>query len=154
MVFSEDTSSDLQTGILRVERLCVLMSEVDAADEQGGQDGLEEGDDGAAEELPEKHPFAFNLCKDVIRKGSCAYSAECLVCGKKLNTSAHKMMYGHYLGIKNLHMSVHCVSQSKLKADHPDFHASLVDRWATLERKRTIRGAGFTSRQRSGKMPW
>ena len=55
-------------GIFRVQHPCVLMSEADAADELGGTDARDEGGEVAAEEAAEKLPFAFTLCKDVIRK--------------------------------------------------------------------------------------
>ena len=129
----------------------MLMSEGEAGNELGGPDALDEGGEGAAEGATEKLPFAFTLCKDVIRKGSSMYAAECLVCGKKLSTTAHKMMYGHYMGKKDQHMSVHCVSVNKLRADHPAFLAELSMRWETLERKRTIRLAGCTSAEKRQK---
>ena len=127
------------------------MSEMDAAEELGGRDIGDDPDEVTAEEVIEKLPFAFTLCKEVIRKGSSCYAAECQVCGKKLSTTAHKMMYGHYLGKKDQHIGVHCVSVNKLRVDHPAFLAELTSRWDTLERKRTIRLAGSTSAEKRQK---
>lgn len=41
------------------------------------------GDEQAAPE-ENKVPFAFSKCKDVKAKGSSAFIAECLICGKKV----------------------------------------------------------------------
>lgn len=40
-------------------------------------------------EQGEKFPFAFSKCANVQKKALSTYSAECLICGKKVWSSEH-----------------------------------------------------------------
>lgn len=57
----------------------------------------------------------------------------------QVSTSPHKMMYGHYLGKKNQHMSVQCVAPTILERDHKEFFNELERRWDLLETKRGLK---------------
>ncbi|KAL1511976.1 hypothetical protein AB1Y20_005254 [Prymnesium parvum] len=68
-------------------------------------------------------PFAFLKCEDVTKNGTSSYKATCGICGKKVNTTPHKMMYGHYLHKPNQNMATVCVAISILHRDNPAFVA-------------------------------
>ena len=72
---------------------------------------------------------------DIFEKKNSSYRVRCRVCYRQFTTSAHKMIYGHYL--HQPHNSiVTCVAREKLQLDHPEFFQSLVAREAKLGYKR------------------
>ncbi|KAL1526985.1 hypothetical protein AB1Y20_015674 [Prymnesium parvum] len=127
----------------RVEDDDLLTNLADLA-EHGAEEG---GDDAAAiaETAPGggndlKLPFAFKHCSEISSSSTSSWRATCEICGKKVNTTPHKMiLYGHYLQKKKQGMSVQCVSVTVLTRNHPLFVEELEKRWAMLESKRTIR---------------
>lgn len=68
-----------------------------------------------------------------------AESVNCCLVHTQVNTTAHKMMYGHYLQKKGQHISVFCVSIGKLQKDAPQFMEELEKRWSSLADKRSSR---------------
>lgn len=54
-------------------------------DEAANADANEDGGIRGRAVDEQKVPFAFTKCKDVHRKGTSSFTAECLICGKKVN---------------------------------------------------------------------
>ena len=79
--------------------------------------------------------IAFAQSEIYAKKGS-SYRVKCRVCYRGFTTSAHKMIYGHYLHQPDSSI-VKCVAREKLQEDHPEFYQSLVAKEEKLGFKRT-----------------
>ena len=78
--------------------------------------------------------IAFAQSEIYAKKGS-SYRVKCRVCYRGFTTSAHKMIYGHYLHQPD-NSIVKCVAREKLQEDHAEFYQSLVAREEKLGFKR------------------
>ena len=78
--------------------------------------------------------IAFQQC-DVFEKKGSSFRVCCRICGLKVTTSSHKMMYGHYLGEPTV--KIHrCISREKLQENYPEFLQALLARQTSLTSKR------------------
>ena len=77
---------------------------------------------------------AFQQC-DVFEKKGSPYRVKCRICGLKVTTSSHKIIYGHYLRDRGVQIAW-CIASDKLQADYPEFMEALQDRQASLRLKR------------------
>ena len=78
--------------------------------------------------------IAFAQSEIYAKKGS-SYRVKCRVCYRQFTTSAHKMIYGHYLHQPE-NSIVKCVAREKLQSDYPEFYVSLAAREEKLGFKR------------------
>jgi hypothetical protein len=112
------------------------MESTDAA--ASGDDSAASGDDALPIELPEHlsamTKFALTHCDVYQMKGS-SFRLKCRVCGFKVTTSVHKLIYGHYLRQPNANIGK-CVTLDRLQELHPLFHSALVEKQTKLAQKR------------------
>ena len=77
---------------------------------------------------------AFAQCDIYEKKGS-SFRVCCRVCGFRVTTSSHKMIFGHYLRQPNVRIT-RCVTREKLESEHPEFAQTLKEREMSLWQKR------------------
>ena len=78
--------------------------------------------------------IAFAQC-DVFEKKGSSFRVCCRICGFRVTTSSHKMLYGHYLRQPNVKIT-RCVTRAKLESEHPEFAHTLMAREMSLSHKR------------------
>ena len=72
---------------------------------------------------------------EIYQKKGASYRVKCRVCYRQFTTSAHKMIYGHYLHQPHTSI-VKCVAREKLESDYAEFYQSLVAKEEKLGFKR------------------
>ena len=72
---------------------------------------------------------------EIYQKKGASYRVKCRVCYRQFTTSAHNMLYGHYLHQPHTSI-VKCVAREKLESEHAEFYQSLVAKEEKLGFKR------------------
>ena len=84
--------------------------------------------------MPRAAKLALSHSKLLEVKGS-SFRFKCNICGFKATTSAHKLIYGHYLREAGNDIGT-CVDPEKLEADYPEFYSRLIEKRDKLAAKR------------------
>jgi hypothetical protein len=105
------------------------MSEHDSNGEDSQQQPIEVPDNVTA-----LGKLALRKCLLFACRGS-SFQVECQICGWEGTSSAHKLIYGHYLRQGGNEITF-CVALSKLQSDHTEFFLELKAKGDALEKKR------------------
>lgn len=112
----------------------VVAGGMSAAGESPSSSDLESTAIPVPNSLPPAAKLALTHSELFELKGS-SFRIMCKICGFKATTSAHKLVYGHYLREPGNDIGT-CIAVEKLKADYPEFYNQLATKRDTLNRKR------------------
>ena len=88
--------------------------------------------------VPDSMPPAAKLAlshSQLFEVKGASFRFKCNICGFKATSSAHKLIYGHYLREGGNDIGT-CVDPEKLEAEYPEFYSRLTEKRDKLAAKR------------------